>query len=848
MSQSTGRYDWIAGALALVIALAIAQAIALALVGLTGCVPDKDLAGVGIPNAAPDTRLTAHPPEGLETGFLVHFHWTGEDQDGRLRGFQWKLCTLGTDGIDVPDTLTVDPATGDTLNPWHFTTGTDTTLIVSADLPGFPGDAELEEEDQRFYQAHAFFVRAVDDQGAIDLTPDFVCFTATTLMPWIYVDRPARLSRYLDAQPMPPTVTFGFTGCDPDFETEMPTKYRYLWKKSWYRDHYIRTRAEFEGLDPPMISSSDSAWSDWLPYPEDPTERLITFADQPARDENDDCIVYLFAIQAMDTVGAVSVDLTYGRNVQNVYISTTMTPLLTMYEPFLGLRSATGTQSTVTIDVAGGQPLEFSWVATAEAYAGVVTGYRYGWDVTDPDDELDPGWAVREGTAPEHRRSPGRSFQHGTHSLTIQVRDNLGQLTRLVWILQVVPVPDWGPLPLLLVDDVADHHSNCWIPVDGPPLDRDPYRDAFWEQVLAGPGGVEGFDPQQDVIDTQVEHLEFRDLMRYRSVIWVTRWSQGSFVWDAFSFDPSRALRYVWLHAYQEQVGNLFLAGSRVMNSFLGAPNWYLPVILSKCAPLPPGYGWDPWYPLPPLPLLVGFPFLELPDGTTACTGILSYSYRSLGLTVLDVVDAYHDIWGCPHGSGLANCRRRSACVGVKALVLDPAFEASYLPGGAIADTIFTESTIDWRDLSPAYRDSLKVYPWGRDEFYEADIAGRPTQWSPQDCDGRPCVEPMFQIYSRFDWVDDLHLAAGDPDWPAPIFGGQDLNSVCGSRALNPTTGRTLTTGQVTAFISHKLVANKPVPRGDVVWGFDPYRFDHAEIGEAIHWVLGEHFGLTMKP
>jgi hypothetical protein len=44
------------------------------------------------------------------------------------------------------------------------------------------------------------------------------------------------------------------------------------------------------------------------------------------------------------------------------------------------------------------------------------------------------------------------------------------------------------------------------------------------------------------------------------------------------------------------------------------------------------------------------------------------------------------------------------------------------------------------------------------------------------------------------------------------------------------------------------LEADKPNQRGDVVWGFDPYRFNNDHMRAAVRWVLGEYFGLTMLP
>jgi hypothetical protein len=116
-------------------------------------------------------------------------------------------------------------------------------------------------------------------------------------------------------------------------------------------------------------------------------------------------------------------------------------------------------------------------------------------------------------------------------------------------------------------------------------------------------------------------------------------------------------------------------------------------------------------------------------------------------------------------------------------------------------------------------------------------------------CDGEPCVEPMFRMYSRYDWVDDLHAAAGDSAWPAPYFNDLDeLRAKCGQFGLDYTSLRSPLTGRTTGFVTHVLEGNKPNPVGDVIWGFDPYRFDREEIGKAIQWVLGVHFGLQMDP
>ena len=395
----------------------LAAAAALLLVG--GCGPSTDLSGTPIPNSLPDTRVTARPPDVLEAGFVVQFYWTGEDSDGQLAGFQWKMSDNGTDGISLQDTLTYDPATGDTLNPWIFTTSTDSTFLVTADIPDFPGDPE---GYNRSYQTHSFWVRAVDEDGGVDPTPAYVSFNSTTLLPTVTVTGPLGVRGQREAQGMPPSVTFLFDGEDPDFETGIPTQVRYLWKRALLPSgDYADTRVEFERELDYLIAFEDSGWSPWIPYESNDDLRRVTLPNQPANDAQGDIIRYLFAIQARDTAGAVSIDRGYGAQVANVYVTGGLAPFLRVSERFLGEFTGSGTNLTGSLDIAAGQELNFSWVADASNYAGEITSYRYGWDVTDVTDPNDPNWALPPGNSAQHRRSPPISFPSGAHTLTIQV-------------------------------------------------------------------------------------------------------------------------------------------------------------------------------------------------------------------------------------------------------------------------------------------------------------------------------------------------------------------------------------------------------------------------------------------
>ncbi len=812
---------------------------------LTSCSPSTELEGAVVPNALPNTFITAETPAPLESSFVMTFHWDAYDPDGAIRGFQWKMSDNGPDGISIGDTLTSDPATGSLLHPWHFTTNTDTTLIVSADINGFPPDNALDPYYQRAYQYHTMFVRAVDREGGIDPTPALVSFTATTILPRIRIDRPARLANYLDAQAGPPSLVFGYTGSDPDFDLGNPAKIRYLLKPAWLNDHYVRTKYEFDSVVDQLVSFSDSAWSGWVPYADDPANRVVRFDRLPSQDVDGRQIIYLFAIQAEDTAGAVSLDRTYARTVHNVFISEGFTPVLSVREQSLGRHQATGVNSRTRTDIPQGRSVQFEWVASADDYNGLITAYRYGWDLADPNDESDQHWAIQPGISSQHRHSIPISFGSGTHTLTVQAWDNAGQLSRFTWILEIAPVPDPDQRrPLLLVDNVSDQSSNTWSGIGGRALDNDVYRDAFWSEVLAGAGGVANFSPTGDVVDLESRSLTYRDLIDYNVILWTTRYVIENFIWDTFKPNPEGEQPYNWLQAYQENVGDVFLAGSRALNEFVEHKNWMMPWVFDSLEETMQIGNW--WV----ISYYIGFGNDTLEDGSTVLRGTQRYPYSAMGVSVLDHTSPKYRIYGVEGADGIGTGARDPRCVGLKALVLDPAFKSAHMPeGDVIPDTIFTEAAIDWQDLDPDYRDHLQTWRWGDDEFYDANITSRPNYWRVQQCGDRPCLEPMFRAYTRFDWVDDLHQAAGDPDWPLSVLGSwSQVLRQCGTYGVDFAEGRTAITGKTVGFYSHKLEGSQPQNKADVVWGFDPYRFDHAHISPAIQWVLGEHFGLRMNP
>ncbi len=835
--------------------LAGSLVIALGSLGLlsVGCSPDSNLGGAPVPNVSPDTQITARPPDLLEGSYLVEFFWTGYDPEGRVKGYQWKLSTNGTDGISVQDTLTFDPVTGDTLNPWHFTVATDTTLLVSADINDLPSD---EDGLHRGYQTHTFFVRALDDRGAVDSTPAYVSFTATTLLPQVTIDGPTVLVDQGEPKLLPRTVTISYTGSDPDFSLGIPTKIRFLWKKALLPNgSYAQGRVQVQENIDYLASFDDSLWSNWEPFPRIEDNRQHSWPGQ-VRLDGLDIIRYIMVAQVQDTAGAVSIDRSYGINVAHIQIKDDFSPALTIQETYLPSIIATGLDFRRDFDIAAGQPVTFEWGASAEDYLGRIVSYRYGWDLTDPDDPDDPGWAVLPGNAPQHRRAPTRAFASGTHSLTVQVKDNSDQTTRATINLIVVPVPDPASQnPLLLIDDVYDKDSGSWPGHESPPIpyDNDTYRDQFWLQALDG--HVTNFDHQRDIFDLEEVGLAYRDVVKYKTIIWASKTNSTNYVVQNFRPSSWNQDRFNWLTSYQDRVGNLLICGARSMMNFfygVGSGAYALPVIFESREGSPDGgyTGAAPGY-------RVGWGQKEQPDGTFIQIGPTRYGAATWGLSVVDVMaPSTTDVIYGTDPLTIARIGRKTACVGIKALVLDPDFKARHMPEGVnFPDTIPTEPLIDWRDLDPAYYNNLvRPYNWGDEEFYDSNVAiARSTYYQLQQCENSEidstkfCVEPMFRGLARIDWIRKKHLDVDPNDtWPQGYY-STPMDELCGRYALNDVKNSARTNNQPIGFLSYKTSVNKPSQVPDICWGFDPHRYEHTEMAKAIRWVLGSHFRLQVN-
>lgn len=811
-----------------------------------GCSTNTDLSGTRVPNSRPETRITGQPPTLLEAGFAVDLNWTGSDPDGRIVGYEWKISNNGTDGISPRDTLTVDPLSGAVLNPWRYTAGNDSTFLVLADEPDFPGD---DHDERRSYRTHSVFIRAVDDKGAVDPSPAYISFTSTTIVPTCRVVYP-NLSNQ-GSKTAPPSINVGWEGSDPDFDLKVPTQVRFLWKPAQYdttdtgAPRYIRTPYEYNLHGRSVIDFEDPEWSPWRGYDPLESERRVQFPDQP------DGVYFLFALQVRDTAGAVSIGRDYQVEVGNFWIKQDgFRPEVNIAEPFLGQP----TSSENFNQIAGGQPLNFSWTANAEAYNGEIVSYRHGWDLIDPNDENDPGWAVPPGLSKQNLFATEKSFREGLHTFYLRVVDDSKQVRVIIWRLEVVPfVSRDKQLNLMVIDQVIDPDglTNNWVDETGNPRNSEIYRNDYWQFLASGSGGVSGMTWTRDWKDHR-EEVTYKDIVKYKTLLCYAQFNDR----DQLMFRQFRSRggvdQFVWLTPYQEQGGNFFLVGGSSMESFIeGLSNYMVPMIFDSKQPI---------FVVDGNSYITGFGTVELPDGERVQRGPRMYPFATAGLTALDWTSTNTKrIYG---RTNTVKFDRTSACVGLKGIVLDPDFKTNHSIGpGVVADTMFTNPVIDWPDVANARNDSLGLFngafPFRNDEFYNTNISTRAEPVILQTCSdvaeapGGFCVEPMFRGISRMDWLREIKHAAGDTAWPQNVYSDFDMDEGCGSLGLTGYDGRarrsSVTNGLPYGFMSYKTILDKPVRKGDVYWGFDPYRFDVDDSRKAVRWVL-QYFGLSINP
>ncbi|UCG52273.1 MAG: hypothetical protein JSW58_01580, partial [Candidatus Latescibacterota bacterium] len=522
------------------------------LAGLSGC-SDDDLTCASWGNKPPTVRLTVAPPEGSVGHYEVRIGWDGEDPDGEIAYFEFVIAN-NNGSFDPADTTGADK--------WHKTFRRDSLFVFTADLPADSSEIDPEDlEPVEFRRSHTFFVRAVDMRGMRSARPAYRSFTARTLSPIVDVTVPANTGRY--PARVPPITTFRWVGEDyigELTETQDPAAVRWI---------LLSTVPFGESSDDALQYIRDNPdapeWSEWRDY-DAPDGSGTSWATPPL-----DFGTYVFAVQVVDEAGAVSPVFDWARNVRPILVTESGWPLLTVFNKYIGTIMTTGVDGPpCIIDIPALVPMEFLLSADASRYGGTISGYRYGWDIDDlnEDSQWDIGWTPfigEDNTA----RTPPRAFAFDSHTLHIEVIDNSGFKSRAGIRVNIVPFT--MTRSLLVVDDWEEHSPGFARTNGGLPNDTE--HDEFWEEILAD---IDDFDPVVDMIEAG-DMLPLEALADYKSIIWVAtaayNSTTGSLINDIIRFiDPDAP---PWgpktspniISLYMAAGGHVLLCGEQIMTA-----------------------------------------------------------------------------------------------------------------------------------------------------------------------------------------------------------------------------------------------------------------------------------------
>lgn len=536
------------------------------------------------PNAPPETTLASGPPDSTDkTVYKVQLFWSGTDRDGTVDHYDFIMVDhppiqskIKGDSLD-PERVVVEIPMPDDPR-WTGTTSTDSTFITLADTlrrDPQPGPGETADEvrcgsgllvdcDNPYERWHTFFVRAVDNEGDVDPTPDYRSFNSRNIAPTVSLTAPIKAGSEFEG---PSVIVFNWVGQDPvgDGTFKDPVASRYVIIPS-----PIDIEAPYKYTNFPDSLYTLPVGYEWSPWTRwdalDGSGKRAIVRGLAEQGEFPGSGFYIAAVQALDEAGAITPVFdwsTPGRNnVSWVRVNSAAAgPILTVQEEFLGTQTFVGGSKPVKLDIAAGQPLNFRWSGDASRYGGEIVAFRYGWNIRDPNDDQqwDQNWSG------SLRRAPTRSFNTGSHRFFVQVRDNAETVTSAVYELTVHTVT--RTRDLLFVDD-SDHLQD---------FQAEAREDARWLGIMNGLAEEWGFlfEESRDVFDVAENRNEeppIQKVFDYKTVVWINRSNQAgvSALRNlALFFDPipvrnqNAAKSFNFLNIYLANKGSMWISGFR---------------------------------------------------------------------------------------------------------------------------------------------------------------------------------------------------------------------------------------------------------------------------------------------
>ncbi len=463
---------------------------------LLGCSKDP---GTRVANIEPETTLSFSPDEGSEANYRVRMNWFGWDADGEIVFFETAW--------DKPDTI----------ESWSEWIDLDGRAVVSTDSI-FMLEAADEFDDVNAYALHSFAVRAVDNEGARDRSPESLVFTAVTVLPETEITRgPALVTG--------PMVTFEWTARDRD-GVIVAYDYRLFAK-------------------PP-----DGEWVQVAPDP-DVAESITVGPDVTSVLFGPLAGLHRFEVWATDDAGAADQTPAVSQFTVNPELAG---PKLYIYTNVFGTHTFRGPvwpdRYNIPEPIFAGERLQFVWNATADDYGGEVVGYRHAYD----DTSTWPAWSIFD-----RRRRVVPTI--GRHSLYVSALDNANVMTRARIYFDVVEasLDDY----ILVVDDY-----NRWEDSNPDRWGSDEERNDFYNRILSGyVRDRSEWEPGDHIEDGGPTPPDVDALRGASTVIWYC--DGTATIRDLFDpFQPS----YNALAGYLRVGGNIILCGSAVLTQVTGDP------------------------------------------------------------------------------------------------------------------------------------------------------------------------------------------------------------------------------------------------------------------------------------
>jgi len=428
--------------------------------------------------------------EGDTVEQVTRLSWIGWDDDGYVDHYQFAFDIPGRTLEEINDSLTTGIAWRDTLATdaiFLFTTPDPETLL------GASGQYVVTD---RYLGRHSFYVRSVDDRGAVS-DADVIDFTASNIIPKTRIVTPDFASIAQFAQ-VGSRIYIRWTGKDEDKLSPdlRPAAFEYK---------LIPIPSVFGSIDPQYAV-------DVSPGPQVPWTRVSGGTNQVYLNL-DPPQAYWFVVRGIDVAGAVEQKYVAGQNAFKFSSSERNydKPILTVTEATFGKHVFPNEGLYADVAVYTDQCLKFNFTSNMSAYGGTLQGYNVGVDVDDVDDDSQfHGW-----TLSPYNILPICFTNPGTHTVVILCRDTSGEKTVAIYNVSVDPVPP-RDREVLLVDDVNSRSGGNALDTSMDIKER-----AFVRAMGYADRDIYTFDTYgaHDLASTPT-FLSREELGRYRTIVW----------------------------------------------------------------------------------------------------------------------------------------------------------------------------------------------------------------------------------------------------------------------------------------------------------------------------------------